>query len=100
MDSTAWLFLARSRRHRPAVRVDLKLDSQLAFHRLQFALDRRVDHRIADDNLGAADQLGIHAHCRLDLLAEAFLQRGCQAGELRGEAGKMVAVVDGRYTAD
>src|SRR5215831_4942845 len=48
---------------------------QIVGHRLQFAPDRRVDDRIADDDLGSADELGIDADRRLDFLSEAPLER-------------------------
>src|SRR5207253_10530540 len=45
---------------------------------VQFALHRAVDHRVADSDPGATDQLRIDADRGLDLLAETPLQRGLE----------------------
>ena len=51
-------------------------------HRLQLAGHRAVDHRIADDDPGPADERRIDAGGGLDLLAETSLQRALESGKL------------------
>src|SRR5208282_6723567 len=65
---------------------------QVIGHRLQLALHRGVDHRIANDNPRAADEPWIEANRGLDFLAEAPLQRRLESRKLR--------LVDGQGAQD
>src|SRR5205814_9352295 len=56
--------------------------SQMVCHRLQLAGHRAVDHRIADNDPGPADERRIDAGGGLDLLAETSLQRALESGKL------------------
>src|SRR4029078_10085268 len=44
-------------------------------HLLEPRPDRGVEHLVADDDADAADQLGLDHHARVELAAEALLQR-------------------------
>src|SRR2546425_6535633 len=57
---------------------------------VQFALHRAVDHRVADSDPGAADQLRVDSDRGFDLLAEAPLQRDLEPAER--------ALIDGEST--
>src|SRR6267154_4541570 len=56
--------------------------SQMGRHRLQFAPHRSVDDGVADDDSRAADQIGVHAHGCLDLLAKPLFKRGFERRKL------------------
>src|SRR5438552_4508984 len=51
-------------------------------HRLKLALDRSIDHGVADHDLRAADERLIDADGGLDLLAEAPLERAFEPRKL------------------
>src|SRR5512135_1640913 len=61
----------------------LSLGAKLHRHGAELRLHRSVDHRVADRHARPADQLGVDGHGRLDLPAEALLQRGREFGNLR-----------------
>src|SRR5690242_13558938 len=72
----------RDRGFLPPDAADVGSGSQMVRHRLELALDRAVDHRIADGDPGPADQRAVDADGGLDPLAEAPLERALELGEL------------------
>src|SRR2546430_9391778 len=68
--------------------VNRKSTAQLRSHRIESCLHRAVKDRVAYRNARAADQLRIDRYSRLDLFAEALLERGSELGGLLRREGK------------
>src|SRR5207237_9023840 len=65
---------------------------------VQFALHRAVDHRVADRNSGAADQLRVDGDRGFDLLAEAPLERSLEPAERALVDGESARYLRPRHT--